>query len=179
MEYSSSSIHAVSTGFLSLSLSFSLSLYIYISIPITLPYHLLPQADPKDYISCPHRAVVSFCKSACPSEEVHWRMSRMNSSLLLQQCPACLVRHIWIVLEMGVRWPYCCCFVGCCFRDLFNIVRSILVQFPASFFSLCFVSVHIVNLSSDINRATAWKKSRFILSGRSDFRIIDISPRHH
>ena len=25
------------------------------------------------------------------------------------------------------RWPYSCCFVGCCFQDVFNIVRSIFV----------------------------------------------------
>ena len=27
---------------------------------------------------------------------------------------------------MGGRWPYSCCSVECCFRDLFNIARSIL-----------------------------------------------------
>ena len=30
----------------------------------------------------------------------------MSSSLLLQQCPACLVRLTWIVFVMGGRWPY-------------------------------------------------------------------------
>ena len=42
----------------------------------------------------------------------------MSSSLLFQQCPACLVRLIWIVFVMGGRWPYSCCFVRCCFQDL-------------------------------------------------------------
>ena len=41
----------------------------------------------------------------------------MNSSLLLQHCPACLVRLILIVFLMGGRWPYSCCFVGCCLQD--------------------------------------------------------------
>ena len=50
--------------------------------------------------------------------------SLMSSSLLLQQCPACLVRLILIVFEMDGRWPYSCCFVGCCIQDLFNIARS-------------------------------------------------------
>ena len=36
----------------------------------------------------------------------------MSSSLLLQQCPACLVCLIWIVFVMGGRWLYKCCFVG-------------------------------------------------------------------
>ena len=32
--------------------------------------------------------------------------------LLLQQCPACLVRLILIVFMMGGWWPYSCSFVG-------------------------------------------------------------------
>ena len=30
----------------------------------------------------------------------------MSSSLLLQQCPACLVRLTWIVFVIGGKWPY-------------------------------------------------------------------------
>ena len=51
----------------------------------------------------------------------------MSSSLLLQQCLACLVRLILIVFVMGGRWPYSCCFEGCCVKDLFNIAHSILL----------------------------------------------------
>ena len=58
---------------------------------------------------------------------VHRSKSLMSSSLLLQQCPACLVRQTWIVFVMGGRWPYSWCFVGCCLQDLFNIARNILV----------------------------------------------------
>ena len=36
-----------------------------------------------------------------PYEGVHRSTSLMSSSLLLQQCPACLVRLTWIVLVMG------------------------------------------------------------------------------
>ena len=64
---------------------------------------------------------------ARPYVGVHRSTSLMSSSLLLQQCPACLVRLTWIVLVMGGRWPYNWCFVGCCFQDLFNIARNILV----------------------------------------------------
>ena len=64
---------------------------------------------------------------ARPCEGVHWSTSLMSSSLLLQQCPACLVRLTLIVFVMGGWWPYSCCFVGCCLQDLFNIARSILV----------------------------------------------------
>ena len=51
---------------------------------------------------------------ARPYEMVHRITSLMSSSLLLQQCPACLVRLTWIVFVMGGRWPYSWCFVGCC-----------------------------------------------------------------
>ena len=59
--------------------------------------------------------------------EFHRSTSLMSSSLLLQQCPACLVRLTWIVFVIGGRWPYSWCLVGCCRQDLFNIARSILV----------------------------------------------------
>ena len=64
---------------------------------------------------------------ARPYVGVHRSTSLMSSSLLLQQCPACLVRLTWIVFVMGGRWPYSWCLVGCCRQDLFNIARSILV----------------------------------------------------
>ena len=64
---------------------------------------------------------------ARPYVGVHRSTSLMSSSLLLQQCPACLVPLTWIVFVMGGRWPYSWCFVGCCLQDLFNIAHSILV----------------------------------------------------
>ena len=36
-----------------------------------------------------------------PYEGVHRSISLMSSPLLLQQCPACLVRLTWIVFVMG------------------------------------------------------------------------------
>ena len=64
---------------------------------------------------------------ARPYVGVHRSTSLMNSSLLLQQCPACLVRLTWRVFVMEGRWPYSWCLVGCCRQNLFNIARSILV----------------------------------------------------
>ena len=61
-----------------------------------------------------------------PYEGVYMRTSLMSLSLLLQQCPACLVRLTWIVFMVDVKWPYSFCFVGCCLQDLFNIACSIL-----------------------------------------------------
>ena len=62
-----------------------------------------------------------------PYEGVYWSTSLMSSSLLLQQCPTCLVRLTWIVFVMGGKWPYSWCFEGCCLHILFNIARSIFV----------------------------------------------------
>ena len=64
---------------------------------------------------------------ARPCVRVHKSTSLMSSSLLLQQCPACLVRLTWIVFVIGGRWLYSWCLVGCCRQDLFKISRSILV----------------------------------------------------
>ena len=64
---------------------------------------------------------------AWPYTGVHRSTSIRSSSLPLQQCPACLVRLIWIVFVMGGRWPYSWCLVGCCRQDLFNIARNLLV----------------------------------------------------
>ena len=55
---------------------------------------------------------------AWPYARVHRSTSLMSSSLLLHQCPACLVRLAWIVFVMGGRLPYCWCLVGCCCQDL-------------------------------------------------------------
>ena len=51
----------------------------------------------------------------------------MSSSLLLQQCPACLVRRTCIVFVMGGKCPYSWSLVGCCRQDLFNTALNILV----------------------------------------------------
>ena len=49
-----------------------------------------------------------------PCEGVHRSTSLMCSSLLLQQWPVYLVLLILIVFVMDGKWPYSCCFVGCC-----------------------------------------------------------------
>ena len=43
---------------------------------------------------------------ARPYVGVHRNTLDMSSSLLLQQCPACLFRLIWIVFVIRSRWPY-------------------------------------------------------------------------
>ena len=58
-----------------------------------------------------------YVRAGCPAFArpcvgVHKSTSLMSSSLLLQQCPACLVRLTWIVFVIGGRWPYSWCLVG-------------------------------------------------------------------
>ena len=99
------------------------------------------------------------------------RTSPISLSLLFQRYPACLVRLTWMVLGIEGKWPYSCYFVECCFPDLFNTARSILVKFPSSFFSMRFLTDHMVHPHSNIYTTATWKK--FILSNRSKFHIIE------
>ena len=59
---------------------------------------------------------------ARPYVGVHRSRSLMSSSLLLQQCPVCLVHLTWIVFVMGGWWPYSWCFVGCCRQNMYIIL---------------------------------------------------------
>ena len=61
---------------------------------------------------------------ARPCVGVHKSTSLMSSSLLLQQCPACLVRLTWIVFVIRGRWPYSWCLVGCCRQDLSRLLAA-------------------------------------------------------
>ena len=100
----------------------------------TSPNRSSPPAGLQRYIPYPHIAAEYMFKLVVLLMPGH-----MWGSLLLQQCPAFLVRLTWIVFVMGGRWPYSWCLVGCCRQDLFNIARNI------SFFSSRFVSVQVVH----------------------------------
>ena len=96
----------------------------------TFPYCPSPLVGLQSHIPYPHSCWMYVQAGrpafARPYVGVHRSTSLMSSSLLLQQCPACLVRLTWIVFVMGGRWPFSCCLVGCCRQDLFNVARSIL-----------------------------------------------------
>ena len=123
---------------------------------------------PLSYISFRHRAAACRFELVNLPLHVHRSTSLMSSSLLLQQCPACLIRLTLIVFVMDDRWPYSCCFVGSCFQDLFNFARSILVQLLSVFFSIRSVSVHVVHPYSSIDTTAAWKKMRFVCTQLDD-----------
>ena len=84
-------------------------------------YHVVPQARISLTLSChfasgrssgshpvsSHSCWMYVCAGcpafAWPYVGVHWSTSLMSLFLLLQQCPACLVRLTWIVFMMGGR----------------------------------------------------------------------------
>ena len=74
--------------------------------------------------SCCMYVLVGRPAFARPYVGVHRSTSLMSLSLLLQQCPVCLVCLTLIVFVIGDRWQYSWCFVGCCCQDLFNIARK-------------------------------------------------------
>ena len=86
------------------------------------------------------------------------------------------VPHVLIVL---LGWFYGWAVSGCTgillfgITSRFKIACRILVKFPFSFFSMHFVSIHVVHPYSSIDTATACKKFCFILSDRSDFYMIN------
>ena len=65
---------------------------------------------------------------ARPCVGIHKSTSLMSSSLLLQQCPACLARLTWIDFVIGGRWPYSWCLVGCRCQDLLRICIYICIH---------------------------------------------------
>ena len=72
------------------------------------------------YVRAGHPALARPCVG------VHKSTSLMSSSLLLQQCPACLVRLTWIVFVIGGRWPYSWCLVGVAARTCSRLLAAFL-----------------------------------------------------
>ena len=102
------------------------------------------------YILCSYRADVNKFLSVVQhllvrEKGVHRRTPLRILLVILQQCHACLVRLIWMVLEMGNSWPCRCCFVGYCFQDLFSIACVFTRNSFLAFFSIRFVNVNMVH----------------------------------
>ena len=96
---------------------------------VTSPNRSSPLVSLLGHIPYPHIAAECMFELVVLLLPGHMWGSLMSSSLLLQQCPACLVRLTWIVFVMGGWWPYSWCLVGCCRQVLFNIARSILLLY--------------------------------------------------
>ena len=105
----------------------------------TSPYHSSPPAGLLGYILCPHIAAV--CKFGLVVLLLlgHRSTSLTSSSLLLQQCPACLARLTCIVFVMGGKWPYSWRLVGCCRQDLYEDLLTQRLENKLCFTAVCFV----------------------------------------
>ena len=133
---------------LSLSLSLTLSLSLSLSLSFHPYYPSLPGLP--DDVLCPYRAIVGKFFLISQDRHVHMKGYNGEHYLWVRLCFSSSVLHIlfdlflWFYGWRG-KWPYSCCFGGCCFQDLFNIARSILVQSLSSFYSVCFVIVCVVH----------------------------------
>ena len=77
-----------------------------------------------------------------------------------------------MISEIRGKWPYNCYIVGLCFQDFFKTECIILVYFPFSLITRCFVRIKVVQLYGRTDIAAAWKNSTFILSARQDFHFV-------
>ena len=132
------------------------------------------------YSAAPADWLVCLCGKEIWLKNENWlcEINIEGSHLWVRPCfsnsvPPCLVRLTWMDFEIGGKWPYSFCFMESCRQELFKITRTILMYFPSSI-AMRFVSVHMMQLYSSIDTATAWKNIRFILSDRLDFHTTNI-----
>ena len=94
---------------------------------------------------------------ARPYVGVHRSTSLMSSSLLLQQCPACLVRLTCIVFVMGGRWPYSWCLWGVAARNCSIFLATFLCNCgPASSSAVLLASMRCIHIAVSI-RPLHWR----------------------
>ena len=95
---------------------------------------------------------------ARPYVRVHRNTSLMSSPLLLEQCPACLVRLTWIVFVMGGRWPYSRCFVEAILHKM-NAIKILIFKKkqyflhcnPKEYTNMSSLKKVLVNLEKDVS----------------------------
>ena len=97
---------------------------------------------------------------ARPYVGVHRSTSLMSSSLLLQQCPACLVRLTWIVFVVGGRWPYSWCLMGCCRQDNLSLL-TLKYEGQQAFIGLVFSQ--IPNIFYDLHKIYLFKIHQWLM----------------
>ena len=96
----------------------------------------------------------------------------MSLSLIYQQCSAYLACLIWVVCEVGGKWTYSCCFVGCCFQNLLKRREAPLFSFQQAFSP-------VISLKSKGCNHTAWKNSHFYFIRLNFDIIINLSLAFH
>ena len=119
-------------------------------------------------------------KAACIFHNTNTLVKGMNpiKELMILSYSAVMLSKFCSSYLDGIRdkGPYSYYFVACYFQNLFKIVFRILMQFPSSFFTKCFIKFQLVQLPN----STDWKNSCFLSSERSDFHtVINLSIAVH
>ena len=81
-----------------------------------------------------------------PCVEVHRGRTLMSTSLHSPKYPACFILLGWFA-KWELKGTYRCCFVGCCFQDLFKTACTVLVWIPSFLLSVSVESIwcnHVV-----------------------------------
>ena len=115
----------------------SLILFVYPSLSSIAPGRS-SRLHPVLAKSCCMYVLASRHRFARLCEGFHRSMSLMSLSLLIQQCPACLVGLSWIDFLMGCKWQYCCYFVRCSQHSCLIAVKLFLHTFS---YRLCSASI--------------------------------------
>ena len=97
-----------------------------------------------------------------PYAGVHRSTSLMISSLLLQQCPACLVRLACIVFVIGGRWPYSWCLVGCCCQDFSILLLTFLYNCRLASYKHFYFKQFNINTHFECHKQFSFKQCSLI-----------------
>ena len=103
------------------------------SIPIDRSFRQHPVSPQSWWIE----VFAGWSKLAHPYIEIHGRTLLMSSSLLLQQCPACLVHLTLMVFEMGGKWPYSDYCLGGAASSIYSKLHITFLCSSHQAFSLC------------------------------------------
>ena len=140
--------------------------------PATLLYHPSLPVGLQGYIlyrhSCYNKVLAGCLVFARPCEGVHRSTSLMSSPLLLQQCPACLVHLTLIVIVMGGKWPYSCCFVGC--DSAINWLWELFIKPANKIFARHVLSTHTQKEEETIDE---YIQELLLLAKECNFQAVD------
>ena len=140
------------------------SLSLSLSLPLSLSLSLNPFLFPsllQSAFKCPHRA--DECKSwqvgqhcfvpmcGSPQDNLAYEFVPTSPAVLSMSC----LSYLDGLVRWEISWCTANCFVGCCFKDSFSTICSMLVWFPSSFSSMCFVKIRMVQPYSSTDTATA------------------------
>ena len=142
-KYYLSIIHIYTHTYIYSNIYIYIYIYIYISLSSSCHAASTDLPDPlSSLVSIVHRSRQVFKSTSYIGTEMLYIVSSWSPCLYssIWRGPQDYVAHEFVPTSpavscmsgssnfvMGGRWPFSCCFLGCCLKDLFNIARSILV----------------------------------------------------